>query len=326
MSGGRRQETGDRRRRKRFLSSVSSVFRLLYSVSCLLSSDSVSSVVRRRSGPGDRLREGGGGKSELRRAVRRVTPGRGNSKESGTENIPLTGAVGLTRRSKQARVKRCGKSAPRVWQQAWQAKPRTEQGQIGERDRLATGGHRTARPRLPGRLLDPVSNDGARGMIVAPKPCRGSRKGAEARRRRTEFGLRPTAAALLFSGGISALRAASPGPPRSLHSRGPFAPLRSARRCWGNIGASRRFPRTPSLASLAGPLRPAPFRSQVLGHIGAPRRFPRTPSLASLAGPLRPAPFRSRVLGNIGTSHRFPGPANREPPNANPADNRSRYC
>ena len=33
-----------------------------------------------------------GGKSELRRVVRRVTPGRGNSKESGTENTPLTGA------------------------------------------------------------------------------------------------------------------------------------------------------------------------------------------------------------------------------------------
>jgi len=29
-----------------------------------------------------------GGKSELRRAVRRVTPGQGNLKESGTENIP----------------------------------------------------------------------------------------------------------------------------------------------------------------------------------------------------------------------------------------------
>ena len=28
------------------------------------------------------------GKSELRRAVRRVTPGQGNLKESGTENIP----------------------------------------------------------------------------------------------------------------------------------------------------------------------------------------------------------------------------------------------
>ncbi len=30
------------------------------------------------------------GKSELRRAVRRVTPGQGDLKESGTENIPPT--------------------------------------------------------------------------------------------------------------------------------------------------------------------------------------------------------------------------------------------
>jgi hypothetical protein len=29
-----------------------------------------------------------GGKSELRRAVRRVTPGQGDLKDSGTENIP----------------------------------------------------------------------------------------------------------------------------------------------------------------------------------------------------------------------------------------------
>ena len=33
-------------------------------------------------------RASAGGKSELRRAVRRVTPGQGNLKESGTENIP----------------------------------------------------------------------------------------------------------------------------------------------------------------------------------------------------------------------------------------------
>ena len=35
-----------------------------------------------------------GGKSELRRAVRRVTPGQGNLKESGTENIPPTAGSG----------------------------------------------------------------------------------------------------------------------------------------------------------------------------------------------------------------------------------------
>jgi hypothetical protein len=41
-----------------------------------------------RSAPG-----AAGGKSELRRAVRRVTPGQGNLKESGTENIQLTSAA-----------------------------------------------------------------------------------------------------------------------------------------------------------------------------------------------------------------------------------------
>ena len=81
-------------------------------------------------------------------------------------------------------VKRCGKSAPRPWQHGWQAKPRTEQGQIGKRSR-------TARPKLPGRLLDPASNVGARGMIVAPE-----RAARAARRGRTEFGLRSPAADL----------------------------------------------------------------------------------------------------------------------------------
>jgi hypothetical protein len=42
------------------------------------------------------------------------------------------------------------------------AKPRTEQGQIGRR-------HRTARPKPPGRLLDPASDGWARGMIVSPE-------------------------------------------------------------------------------------------------------------------------------------------------------------
>ena len=108
-----------------------------------------------------------GGKSELRRAVRRVTPGQGDLKESGTENIPLAFARSAWRR--RVRVKRCGKSAPRLWQHGWQAKPRTEQDQIGKR-------LRTARPKLPGRSLDPVRNGGTRGMIVAaPGPQRSGR-------------------------------------------------------------------------------------------------------------------------------------------------------
>src|SRR5216117_257145 len=75
-----------------------------------------------------------GGKSELRRAVRRVTPGQGNLKESGTENIPPPVAGWAERHGERrwVRVKRCGKSAPRRWQHRWQAKPRTEQDQIGK--------------------------------------------------------------------------------------------------------------------------------------------------------------------------------------------------
>ena len=97
------------------------------------------------------------GKSELRRAVRRLTAGRGNPKDSGTENIPP--APVPSRDCGAVRVKRCGKSAPHWWQHRWQAKPRTEQGQIGERVH-------TARVMLPGRLLDPLSNERARGMIT----------------------------------------------------------------------------------------------------------------------------------------------------------------
>ena len=37
-----------------------------------------------------------GGKSELRRAVRRITSGQGNLKESGTENIPPAFALRAT--------------------------------------------------------------------------------------------------------------------------------------------------------------------------------------------------------------------------------------
>jgi hypothetical protein len=71
-------------------------------------------------------------------------------------------------------VKRCGKSAPRSWQHGWQAKPRTEQGQIGKREASRRSSERRGvsmdgPSRLPGRLLDPASNGGARGMIVAPK-------------------------------------------------------------------------------------------------------------------------------------------------------------
>ena len=52
-------------------------------------------TIDRRSEPDDRppsptSRASEGGKSELRRAVRRVTPGQGNLKDSGTENTQPT--------------------------------------------------------------------------------------------------------------------------------------------------------------------------------------------------------------------------------------------
>ena len=111
---------------------------------------------------------GWGGKSELRRAVRRVIPGQGDLKESGTENIPPPGVPVPDRRA--VRVKRCGKSAPRPPQGGWQAKPRTEQDRIGRRSRAA-------RPKPPGRLLDPAGDGGARGMVAARRrPVRGRRR------------------------------------------------------------------------------------------------------------------------------------------------------
>src|SRR5687767_7923097 len=60
------------------------------------------------------------------------------------------------------------------------ARPNRGTTSVDARVLRAKADERTARPKFPGRSLDPVSNAGARGMIV-------SRKG-------TEFGLRPTAA------------------------------------------------------------------------------------------------------------------------------------
>src|SRR5262249_13654460 len=93
--------------------------------------DNGGSQSARRSSFGEPRRgEPRGGKSELRRAVRRLTAGRGDPKDQWhrkhtARRRPSRGFGAL-------RVKRCGKSAPRRWQHRRQAKPRTEQGQIGE--------------------------------------------------------------------------------------------------------------------------------------------------------------------------------------------------
>ncbi len=58
----------------------------------------------------------------------RITSGGGNPRESATENEPPAFAL---RGFGAARVKRCGKSAPRLRQRRWQGKPHREQNRIG---------------------------------------------------------------------------------------------------------------------------------------------------------------------------------------------------
>src|SRR5690606_981068 len=56
----------------------------------------------------------------------RLTAAGGDPRESATESKPPKAAL----RSRQARVKGCGKSAPRDWQQERHGKPHREQDQI----------------------------------------------------------------------------------------------------------------------------------------------------------------------------------------------------
>ena len=58
----------------------------------------------------------------------RLTAGGGDLRESATENKP---PAQVPQGVPRARAKRCGKSAPRPWQQGWQGKPHREQDRIG---------------------------------------------------------------------------------------------------------------------------------------------------------------------------------------------------
>jgi len=60
---------------------------------------------------------------------------------------------------RRVRVKRCGKSAPRSWQQERQGKPHQEQRQIGVADGLFPARH-------PGRRREASGNGRPRGMII----------------------------------------------------------------------------------------------------------------------------------------------------------------
>jgi hypothetical protein len=117
-----------------------------------------------------------GGKSELRRAVCRITSGR----------VPRPSLLGRAIRRKvpqktyrpggnaEVRVKRCGKSAPPLQQCSGQGKPHTEQDQIGrEPGASASGTCRLGASQPPGRSLEPRSNARPRGMTVPPEQSGG---------------------------------------------------------------------------------------------------------------------------------------------------------
>jgi hypothetical protein len=68
-----------------------------------------------------------------------------------------------------ARVKWCGKSAPRLWQQRWQGKPHREQDQIGAAGRAGNRGAESGSRPLPGLV--------ARGDVRASPQMNGRRGG-----------------------------------------------------------------------------------------------------------------------------------------------------
>jgi hypothetical protein len=102
----------------------------------------------------------GGGKSGLRRIGCQVTPGGREPTESATESRPPKSLTG------PARVKRCGKSAPRRWQHAtaWKTPPGARPNREAVRHLTVQG---SADPRaLPGRPLEVRGDADPRGMIA----------------------------------------------------------------------------------------------------------------------------------------------------------------
>ena len=101
----------------------------------------------------------------------RVTPGGGDPRESATEThrLPASRKAG-----RAARVKWCGKSAPRRRQRRRQGKPHREQDQVGMAGRKAGGVSappsgsvaRGARQRASQRNGHPSSRDGDRTRLI----------------------------------------------------------------------------------------------------------------------------------------------------------------
>ena len=103
----------------------------------------------------------------------RVTPGGGDPRESATETHRRSRAV-LHGTAWEARVKWCGKSAPRRRQRRRQGKPHREQDQVGMAGRKAGGVSappsgsvaRGARQRASQRNGHPSSRDGDRTRLI----------------------------------------------------------------------------------------------------------------------------------------------------------------
>ena len=105
----------------------------------------------------------------------RITSGGGNPRDSATENEPLPPPyppplAGEGRlEGGAARVKRCGKSAPRVRQRKRHGKPHREQDRIGTATRAVRESERQrerCQARRPGRLLEAMCKHCPRGMAV----------------------------------------------------------------------------------------------------------------------------------------------------------------
>ena len=94
----------------------------------------------------------------------RVTPGGGDPRESATENTP---PACLRRAGRAARVKWCGKSAPRGRQRRRQGKPHREQDQVGAAgapERFGAPGEPSRR--RSGRSHEALGDERPRGMAI----------------------------------------------------------------------------------------------------------------------------------------------------------------
>src|SRR5689334_16760408 len=90
----------------------------------------------------------------------RITSGGGDPRDSATENKPPPSS----NEEYSVRVKWCGKSAPRCWQQQRQGKPHLEQDQIGTAVRVMP---KNAVPRCrSGRSREARSDARPRGMAI----------------------------------------------------------------------------------------------------------------------------------------------------------------